>query len=153
MSAVILTAWSEAIRGNPVGCGMRKVQSGWKRFLQDEHGSATIEFVIWVPGFMFLLLFATDATVLYLTHTGMWNVSRDVARRMSIGDLTDTQAVAVAQQELFMNGLNYSISATSGTDVVVTISVAVPDASIFGIFDSLLDSFLVARVVMRREPA
>jgi Flp pilus assembly protein TadG len=48
------------------------------RFLRDERGSATIEFVLWVPVFMILLVATTDASILYLHHTEMWNVSRDV---------------------------------------------------------------------------
>ena len=122
------------------------------RFLRDERGSVTIEFVIWVMPFIFMLAATVDASMLYLTHTEMWNVSRDIARRLSIGDMTEAQAVDYAREELSLNG-NYTFATSVGTDVVVEISTSFKDASVFGIFGAVVGGDLTARVVMRREPA
>jgi len=122
------------------------------RFLRDERGSATIEFVLWVPVFVVLLVATTDATILYLAHTEMWNVSRDIARRLAVGDITEAQAVEEAKNELFLYSNAYTVGTSVGIDVVVEIKTNVGDASVFGFYKQVLNRELSARVVMRREP-
>ena len=124
------------------------------RFLRDERGSATIEFVLWVPVFAAILIAAIDATVLYLHHTEMWNVARDVARRVAVGDITEAQAADYVEQELSLYADSYSVSTSepSDPDVTIAIHTSVADASVFGYFDAVLGSWLTATVVMRREP-
>ena len=129
----------------------------WPRvsqFLRDEHGSATIEFVLWVPIFVVILVAATDATILYLHHTEMWNVSRDVARRVAIGDMTEAEAVNVVQNEMYLYSRAYTVSTSdpADLDVKIMIQTSVRDASVFGFFEPVLDRYLTAMVTMRREP-
>ena len=129
----------------------------WPRvsqFLRDERGSATIEFVLWVPVFVVILVAATDATVLYLHHTEMWNVSRDVARRVAVGDLSETDAVAVVQNEMFLYSRAYTVSTSNPAelDVQIMIQTSIADASVFGFFEPILGRYLTAMVTMRREP-
>ncbi len=124
------------------------------QFLRDEQGSATIEFVLWVPVFVILLVATTDATILYLHHTEMWNVSRDVARRVSVGDLTEADAVAVVENEMFLYSSAYTVATSlpNEVNVMIQIQTSVADASVFGFFKPVLDRYLTALVVMRREP-
>ncbi len=129
----------------------------WPRvsqFLRDEHGSATIEFVLWVPIFVVILVAATDATVLYLHHTEMWNVSRDVARRVAVGDMTEAEAVSVVQDEMFLYSRAYTVATSNPADldVQIMIQTSVADASVFGFFKPILGRYLTAMVTMRREP-
>ena len=49
-------------------------------FLGDDSGSETIQFVVWLPLFAFLLVIVTDASFLYLYHTEMENVARDIVQ-------------------------------------------------------------------------
>lgn len=124
------------------------------QFLRDEHGSATIEFVLWVPIFVIILVAATDATILYLHHTEMWNVSRDVARRVAVGDITEADAAAVVQNEMFLYSRAYTVATSdpADLDVRIMIQTSVRDASVFGFFEPVLDRYLTAMVTMRREP-
>ncbi|HEY5700758.1 MAG TPA: TadE/TadG family type IV pilus assembly protein [Thermohalobaculum sp.] len=122
------------------------------RFLRDERGTATMEFVVWFVPFMILLAMTVDASMLYLTHTEMWNVSRDIARRLSIGDMTEAEAVDYAREELFLYNNAYTMATDVSADVTVIIGTSFEDASLFGIFGKVIDGDLVARVVMRREP-
>jgi Flp pilus assembly protein TadG len=124
------------------------------RFLRDERGSATIEFVLWVPVFMILLVATTDASILYLHHTEMWNVSRDVARRVSVGDMTEADAATVVQNEMFLSTNAYTVTTSdpADLDVVIQISTSIADASVFGFFKPVLGMHLAAEVTMRREP-
>ncbi len=127
---------------------------GVSQFLRDEHGSATIEFVLWVPIFVVILVAATDATILYLHHTEMWNVSRDVARRVAVGDMTEADAAAAVQNEMFLYSRAYTVSTSNPADLDVKIMIrtSVRDASVFGFFEPVLDRYLTAMVTMRREP-
>ena len=124
------------------------------RFLRDERGSATIEFVLWVPVFVIILVAATDATVLYLHHTEMWNVSRDVARRIAVGDMTEADAAAAVQNEMFLYSRAYTVATSNPTelDVRIMIQTNVGDASVFGFFKPVMGRYLTAMVTMRREP-
>ena len=124
------------------------------QFLRDEHGSATIEFVLWVPVFVVILVAATDATILYLHHTEMWNVSRDVARRVAVGDMSEADAVDVVGNEMFLYSRAYTVSTSdpADLDVQIQIQTSVADASVFGFFEPVLGRFLTAMVTMRREP-
>jgi Flp pilus assembly protein TadG len=124
------------------------------RFVRDERGSATIEFVLWVPVFVILLVATTDASILYLHHTEMWNVSRDVARRVSVGDMTEAQAADKVQSEMFLSTNAYTVETSNPAelDVWIKITTSVRDASVFGFFEPVLGRSLVAEVTMRREP-
>ncbi len=127
---------------------------GVSQFLRDEHGSATIEFVLWVPIFVVILVAATDATVLYLHHTEMWNVSRDVARRIAVGDMSEADAAAAVESELFLYSRAYTVATSNPADLDVRIAIqtSIMDASVFGFFEPVLGRYLTAMVTMRREP-
>lgn len=137
----------EPAPGRGAGCVIR-------RFWADEHGTATIEFVLWVPVFATILVAAIDATVLYLHHTEMWNVSRDVARRVAVGDISEADAAQIVEEELYLYSSAYHVATSDPAhlDVQIMIQTKVSDASIFGFFEPILDKYLTAMVTMRREP-
>jgi Flp pilus assembly protein TadG len=122
-------------------------------FFRDERGSQTIEFVLWVPIIGALMVLVTDAFNIYMTHTEMWNVARDTARRMTMGDITskaDAETYASSQLSLF--DYPYSVAAIHDPDTSMTVRVAlnVGDSSFFGL--TLFGGTMNARVVMRSEP-
>ena len=140
-------------------------------FLRDDRGSQSIEFVLWLPIIGALLVIISYASILYSTHTEMWNVARDTARRMTTGVfdvkvneewvLDEAKAKAYAQGQLKLYeffGAGYAVTATENLDtsrMTVVITLAVTDSSFdagfFGAF-SLVGGTLAARVVMRAEP-
>lgn len=124
------------------------------RFFRDEYGSATIEFLLWVPVFVALLLATVDATILYLHHTEMWNVARDVARRVAVGDISEADAVNTVQDEMLLYSDAYTVATSNPTslDVEIMIQTNVLDASVFGFYQAVLGKYLTAHVIMRREP-
>ncbi len=125
-------------------------------FLRDESGSETIQFVLFVPLFAFLLVIVTDASFLYLTHSEMWAVARDTARRMAAGQLTSEQeAVDYATGRLTMYDNSYNVSAShdAASSMEVLIQVNIADAMVFGAFlGPLVGEAIQARVEMRSEP-
>ena len=79
---------------------------GFVAFLNDERGSETVQFVAFVPLFVFLLVIVTDASFLYLTNSEMWNVARDTTRRMVAGQITsaqDAEDFAAERLKMFQN--------------------------------------------------
>jgi len=136
-------------------------------FLRDDRGSQTIEFVLWLPITAALLVIISYASILYTTHTEMWNVARDTARRMTTGlfDVTGVLDEAAAEEyaqsqlklyEVFDAGYLVEVTedpVASTMTVVITLSVADSsfDAAFFGAF-SLVGGTMAARVVMRAEP-
>jgi hypothetical protein len=123
-------------------------------FLRDEKGAVTIEFVLWVPIFVGLLVFVTDASIIYLTHSEMWSVARDTTRRMTTGEISsDAEVVDYAAAHLFLGRRTYVIDPDFGGEMNVTIAVGLDGAAIFGFFfEPILGRSLVASVTMRREP-
>ena len=124
----------------------------FRAFLRDDRAAATTEFVLWVPGFVILLVMVTDASILYLTHTEMWNAARDTARGLSVGALTAEEAPDRARERLLLSGRTYTVVVSDANPVVVQISVSVGDASIFGFFEPVLERQFTARVEMMKEP-
>ncbi len=123
-------------------------------FLGDEKGVVTIEFVLWVPIFVGLFVFVTDASIIYLTHSEMWSVARDTTRRMTTEQFTTpAQARDYAAAHLFLGSRTYVIDPDFAGNMSVTIAIGLGDAAIFGsFFKSILGRSLVANVTMRKEP-
>ena len=123
-------------------------------FLRDEKGAVTIEFVLWVPIFVGLFIFVTDASIIYLTHSEMWNVARDTTRRMTTEQITNgVEARDYAAAHLFLGSRTYVIDPDFGGEMNVTIAIGLDDAAIFGFFfKPILGQTLVASVTMRQEP-
>lgn len=130
---------------------MRSFQS----FLNDERGSETIQFVSWIPLFAFLLITVTDVSFLYLAHTEMSNIARDIARRMSSGALmNETDAENMAAARMNAMGYQYTVRTVINPDTAVGVEILVPvrDVAIFGplVFPIIGDQ-LNATVVMRAD--
>ena len=127
------------------------------QLIRDDRASVTIEFVLWIPIITGLLITAIDATTLYVTHTEMWNVARDTARRMVTGRfLTESEAEAYAQNAMNMRQAPYYVRATydKNSEVEVIIAISFSDVSIMGYGSPLVifGSNVAAHVVMRPDP-
>jgi len=124
-------------------------------FLKDEKGAVTVEFTVLVPFFVFLLIFFADASVIYFTHSEMFNAARDISRRMSTGQIeTQDQALAYAAQRLYLGDRVYTVDADFASgDMPVSIGMPVGQAAIFGVwFEPIIGRALVATARTRREP-
>ena len=125
-----------------------------RAFISDDRAMATIEFVLWVPVFVVILVAVMDGTVLYLHQTEMWNVSRDIARRISVGDLTEADAVDTVRNEMYLYSRAYTVATSNpiNLNIQITIQTRIADASVFGFFEPVLGRYLTTSVTMRREP-
>lgn len=125
-----------------------------RRFVRDEKGAIAIEFTLLVPLFVLLMVFFVDASTIYLTHSEMYNVARDISRRMSTGELTnDAEVQAYAADHLFLARRTYNVSTHFRGDKMVAIYADVVDSAIFGVmFKQLLGQELIALAVTAEEP-
>ena len=122
------------------------------RFLGDENGTMTVEFVVWVMPFLMMLALVVDGSMVYLTRTEMFNVSRDVARQISVGEITTSaQAEDAVRNTLVTTAYDYTVDTTVGLNISVRIATSLSEASVFGILGAIPGQ-LAAEVTMRREP-
>lgn len=126
------------------------------RMWRGDRGTVTVEFVLWIPIFLIILAFTADACKLYLTQANMWDVARDTARGMSIGQYCDTAtAQTYAQSQLYYSSLTYAFNVTKGTADIVDITTPIAGASVFGVlasFGGFNTGTLEAKVTMPSEP-
>lgn len=124
-------------------------------FFGDEKGAVTIEFTVLVPFFIFLLVLFADASVIYFTHSEMFNAARDISRRMSTGQIeTEDQALAYASERLYLGDRVYTVDVDFASgDMPVSIGMPVGQAAIFGVwFGPIIGDALIATARTRREP-
>ncbi len=125
-----------------------------RRLLSDDRGAVTVEFTVLVPVFVLLLVFFADATVIYMTHTQMFNAARELSRRVATGELGDESAVkAYATEKLMLGERTYYVDPEFSGDNRVTIAVNVYEAVIFGnFFEPILGDAMVAVATTGEEP-
>lgn len=125
-----------------------------KRCFRDETGAVSTEFTVLVPFFVLFLVFFADATVIYLTHSEMFNVAREISRRVSTGELKNLSEVeAYAKANLFLGSREYFVAADFGGEKRATLVIGLYDAAIFGaFFRPILGKELVATAATGEEP-
>jgi len=125
------------------------------RFIMDTKGAVTIEFTILVPAFVFLMVLFVDVSIIYLTHSEMYNAARDIARRMSTYELeTPADVLSYAEEHLALGVRDYSVVPSFDPHGVmsVNISVGFDQAVFFGaMFKPILGRGLSATASVRGE--
>ena len=100
-----------------------------KRFSKDESGAVTVEFVLWVPVFVLIMIVTVDASILLTSQANLWSIARDTSRLMAVGLYSDGDAENYALSRMPSWGANATINA-SRTANVATVNLSVPMASI-----------------------
>lgn len=121
-------------------------------FRRNQEGGATVEFVLWLPFFIALLAIITDFTFIYMTNSSMWDAAREAARAMSIRNTDENQARQMIEDRLIRGGSYYVDVNPNNLEVYAIIRIGMAEASIFGIFSTVLNDDLVAVVKMQKEP-
>jgi Flp pilus assembly protein TadG len=91
-----------------------------RRFRQCESGAATIEFVLWLPIVVMVLLLIVDASMLFMGRTQAIRVLQDTNRLYSVGQFTGTSAERLTKAESYalLRLKQMSSSATTKTTEV-----------------------------------
>lgn len=70
---------------------MEELRRGASAFVTDEGGSATIEFAIWLPFFVVILMFVADLTMIMFHRSDVERIVQDANRLRSIGVLSTNE--------------------------------------------------------------
>lgn len=108
------------------------------RNFSDDSGATTVEFVLWVPVFMFILMITVDVSLLFLRQSNLWYVARDVARHASLHQYTSIdQLKNEAEIQGTFGGDRPSAEGSELTsqNVRVVLSVEMAKVGIFGILN------------------
>lgn len=125
-----------------------------RRLWRDQNGSSTVEFVLWLPLFAFMLMLTANASFVYLDLTRMENAARDGARRIALGYDAASVTTAVAGQ---LPQADYTIDASCTTAEVACIKISrstdsmLPFTNFLGV-GSLLGRTFGSEIRMRKEP-
>lgn len=106
-----------------------------------------------LPLFTALLMLMTDATMLYLQHSKLMNVSRDTARIVSRYAMTAEEArqYAVSAASNQRSSATATVTVTNGL-VTVTISSPSKAAAPFGLIEFAVGSTISAATTNTMEP-
>ena len=64
---------------------MNTISDRLARLRGDESGGISVEFVLWTPMIMALLLLVADASAAFLAQGAMWHAAGDVSRAIATG--------------------------------------------------------------------
>jgi hypothetical protein len=129
------------------------VEELMKRFLSRDEGSTTIEFVLWLPLLMAVLIVAMDASVLYMRQSNMWQVSRDTARIVSRHGMDEASAEIYARNEAtYSNHIPMVDVEMTGQFVTVRMSSNLNEIAPFGVLNFAFNDRLTASISQAMEP-
>jgi len=122
-----------------------------KYFRANQDGNASVEFVIWLPLIMGVVVGTFDLNMVLLTQSRMWDVARDTARQVAIGTLDGTTGATYALTRLNSDVSTYTVTITGTTDVTVSISRLVENVAVMGSVTDFNNYQVNASVTMRSE--
>ncbi|SFB79256.1 TadE/TadG family type IV pilus assembly protein [Tropicimonas isoalkanivorans] len=122
-------------------------------FQKDEDGSVTIEFVLWVPFFAIFLLFAVDATLVFMRQSQMWQISRETARIVSRYGMDEVTAETFAKAYGTVGSTTPTVDVILGT-AEVSVDMQLPLAALapFGILKFAVGDKVAVHVTHAMEP-
>lgn len=93
-------------------------------FLRAEAGSATVEFTLWVPVFLGILLLGADASTAFTRQANFWRVTNETARIVSRHALDAESGAAFARDKMRIGSYVPDVSVTVDDETqTVTVSV------------------------------
>ncbi|WP_160314424.1 TadE/TadG family type IV pilus assembly protein [Candidatus Rhodobacter oscarellae] len=120
-------------------------------FSEGEAGGITIEYVLWLPFFLALILFFVDVSLTMSAHARMYDAARDAARAIVTGKSTASEASADAIS-LLQGAGSFIVNVDSSASDRVVVFVTGDNVGINGSpFDIFRAPTLQARYVMRKE--
>ena len=129
-----------------------------KRFLRQEDGTSTIEFVLWLPIVVLILLLIVDSSMLFMSRSQAMRVLQDTNRLYSVGQFTGTPAERITKAQNYalsrLRGLSPSATATTvETNRVVRTQATMETREIaqIGFLGLMIDTTMVVAAEHRVE--
>ena len=127
-----------------------------RQFTKDERGVSAVELAFIAPILVLLLAGIIQLGSIMFLQNHMTNVARETARRVAIGELTETQSETEAAGALVDWGISYTVDTTLVTntfdntknDITVNISAPMSDAALMDVFGLFQSGTLASSVTM-----
>ncbi len=122
-------------------------------FGRDVRGGVTVEFVLWVPIFIGIILLAADASVAFTRQSTMLDVSQNTARILARHGMTIDEALVYASAQSEFAGHKPAVDIQlSDNEVTVLISADSRVMAPFGILAPALGDTVSVKVRHGLEP-
>ena len=124
-------------------------------FLRAETGSATVEFALWVPVFVAIMLLGADASAAFTRQSNFWSVSYETARIVSRHALDAEAGAAFARNNMQIGSYTPEVAVTIDKvtqTVTVLVTADFGKMAPFGILAIGLDEPLSFAVTQTLEP-
>ena len=124
-------------------------------FLSAETGSATVEFALWVPVFVAIMLLGADASAAFTRQSNFWSVSYETARIVSRHALDAEAGAAFARKNMQIGSYTPEVAVTIDKvtqTVTVLVTADFGKMAPFGILAIGLDEPLSFAVTQTLEP-
>lgn len=132
----------------------------FKAYLRQEGGSSTIEFVLWMPLVVLILLLIVDSSMLFMSRTHAMRVLQDTNRMYSVGQFTgDTleeratkaQAYALARLQGLSPSATVTTTETSQRVVRTRATLETAEIAQIGFLGLMIDTTMVVAAEHRVE--
>jgi Flp pilus assembly protein TadG len=125
------------------------------RFAGRSDGSVTVEFVLWLPVFLSVIMLSTDASVMFMRQSNFWNVSRETARIVSRHGLDAVAAESYAASNARFGDYTPDVAVTVdalASTVTVRITGQSGQMAPFGVLGFAMGDTVSAQVTQTLEP-
>ncbi len=136
--------------------------------LEDKSGANVVEFAIVAPVVLLIVLGIIQFGMILFTYNNMVQAAREAARTLAVQETTAAEAQQIALNQLGFSGLPFTITACEpdavpphgpacvapldpASDVSVTITVPLSEATLVDILGLFVSGDLEATVTMRKE--
>lgn len=134
---------------------LRRVPRALRAFGKRSDGTVTVEFVLWLPVFLSVIMLSTDASMMFLRQSNFWNVSRETARIVSRHGLDSVAAEKFAANNAAFGDYTPKVSVKVdelASTVTVTITGRAEKMAPFGVISFALGDTVSAQVTQTLEP-
>lgn len=126
-----------------------------RAFGAERDGTVTVEFVIWLPVFLALILLTADISLAFMRQSNFWTVSRDTARIVARHGLNPVAAEHYAARLAAFGNYTPDVSVKVdqlASTVTVTITGQAEKLAPFGVLGLAVGDTVSAQVVQTLEP-
>ena len=111
-----------------------------------------MEFAFLLPVFLLMLTGVVQFGAIFFLQNNMAGVAQDTSRRVAVGEMTTAQGKTYAENTLINWGVTFTVAVTEpGSDVLVDISVPLPEAALVDLHGFFNGKTLRAQSTARRE--
>ncbi len=131
----------------------RTLMSFLRRKARDESGAATIEAILWLPMFFYILALSVDVTMVFHSYSRIIRAVEDVNRGLSVGRIKTIdegkQRIAAALSNY--KGVQSDIKITNDNVIVTNVSVPVTSLAFLGAVRPMMDKNVMVTTQQYRE--